>query len=113
MVRERKTWREKLETQNQEAQIHKVLIPRHLGVEALIQGVPEGKLVTDRQIRDKLTRDYHVDMTCAKVTGISVWIVANAAEEDLRQGKKQITPYWRVPRKDGSLNERFPGGVEA
>jgi len=112
-VKTRTTWREKLETQNQEAQIHKVLIPRHLDVEAIIQSVPRGKLVTDRQIRDRLTRDYRVDMTCAKVTGISIWIIANAAEEDLSRGKKPITPYWRVLRKDGSLNEKFPGGVAA
>jgi hypothetical protein len=113
MAKTRTTWREKLETQNQEAQIHQVLIPRHLDVEALIQSVPRGKLVTDRQIRDRLTRDYRVDMTCAKVTGISIWIIANAAEEDSSRGKKPITPYWRVLRKDGSLNEKFPGGVEA
>jgi alkylated DNA nucleotide flippase Atl1 len=112
MVKTRISWREKLETQNQEAQIHKVLIPRHLDVEGIIQSIPKGKLVTDRQIGERLTRDYHVDITCAKVTGISIWIIANAAEEDLSQGRKQITLYWRVLRKDGSLNEKFPGGVE-
>jgi hypothetical protein len=109
----RMSWQEKLETQNQEARIHKVLIPRHLDVEAVIQSVPRGRLVTDRQIRERLTRDYQVDMTCAKVTGISIWIIANAAEEGLRRGEKEITPYWRVLRKDGSLNPRFPGGAAA
>lgn len=113
MAKLKKSWLEKLETQNQQAQIHKVLIPRHLDVEAIIQGVPKGKLVTDRQIRDRLTRDYKVDMTCSKVTGISIWIVANAAEEALSQGKQPITPYWRVLKKDGSLSPNFPGGVEA
>jgi alkylated DNA nucleotide flippase Atl1 len=24
-----------------------------------------------------------------------------------------VTPYWRVVRSDGSLNEKFPGGMEA
>ena len=28
-------------------------------------------------------------------------------------GRKDITPYWRVIKNDGSLNEKFPGGVEA
>jgi alkylated DNA nucleotide flippase Atl1 len=28
-------------------------------------------------------------------------------------GREDITPYWRVVRDDGSLNEKFPGGVEA
>ena len=31
----------------------------------------------------------------------------------MRNGKKSITPYWRVIKKDGSLNPKFPGGVEA
>ena len=35
------------------------------------------------------------------------------AEEDLRMGKQQISPYWRVVRDDGSLNEKYPGGVNA
>jgi len=46
-------------------------------------------------------------------TGIFIRIVAEAAEEDLRDGREQITPYWRVIKPDGSLNEKFPGGVEA
>jgi alkylated DNA nucleotide flippase Atl1 len=45
-------------------------------------------------------------------TGIFIRIIAEAAEEDLREGKKQITPYWRVIKDDGSLNEKFPGGAE-
>jgi len=101
-----------LETQNQEAVIHKCLLPRHLDVEAIIRKAPKGKLITDKQIRDKLTEDYNVDFTCAKVTGISIWIIANAAEEDLQSGKKHITPYWRVVTKDGSLKHNFPGGTE-
>lgn len=27
--------------------------------------------------------------------------------------RKPITPYWRVIKNDGSLNKKFPGGVEA
>jgi alkylated DNA nucleotide flippase Atl1 len=37
--------------------------------------------------------------------------VAEAAEEDLAEGKKNIAPYWRVVKDDGSLNEKFPGGT--
>ena len=52
-------------------------------------------------------------MTCPLVTGIFLRIVAEAAEEDARGGKPEITPYWRVVRDDGSLNDRFPGGPSA
>ena len=26
-------------------------------------------------------------------------------------GKRRIMPYWRVLKTDGSLNEKYPGGV--
>ena len=68
------------------------------------------------QIREGLAKESHADSTCARVTGIFVRIAAEAAEEDLREGrkgKKEITPYWRVLKKDGSLNPKFLGGLEA
>jgi alkylated DNA nucleotide flippase Atl1 len=40
-------------------------------------------------------------------------IVAETAEEDLREEREEITACWRVIKPDGSLNEKFPGGVEA
>jgi len=74
--------------------------------------VPKGKLVTQSQIRVKLARDSNAKVACPMTTGIFVRIAAEAAEEDRRNGKSRITPYWRVIRDDGSLNEKFPGGVE-
>ncbi|MDI6903862.1 MAG: hypothetical protein QMC77_09050, partial [Methanocellales archaeon] len=50
--------------------------------------------------------------TCPLTAGIFVRIAAEA-EEDLREGKKQITPYWQVLKVGGQLNEKFPGGVKA
>ena len=46
-------------------------------------------------------------------TGIFVRTVAEAAEEERREGKSKITPYWRTVKSDGSLNEKYPGGVAA
>ena len=60
-----------------------------------------------------MAKDFKVDSTCPLTTGIFVRIAAETAEEDLRVGKSEITPYWRVIRDDGSLNEKFPGGVDA
>ncbi len=28
------------------------------------------------------------------------------------RGKKRVTPYWRVVRTDGGLNEKLPGGAK-
>lgn len=90
----------------------KMLIPRPLDIDALVRKVPRGKLVTQDQIREKLARDCNVVASCPLCSGIFIRIIAEAAEEDLRDGKADITPYWRVVKPDGSLNEKFPGGVE-
>ncbi|MBF8266260.1 MAG: hypothetical protein HW384_2124 [Dehalococcoidia bacterium] len=90
----------------------KMLIPRPLDLDALVRKVPKGKLVTQDQLREKLARDYKVCATCPLTSGLFIRIVAEAAEEDIREGKADITPYWRVIKPDGSLNEKFPGGVE-
>lgn len=91
----------------------KMLIPKPLDVDALIRKVKPGKLVVQSQIRETLARNFQADVTCPITTGIFVRIAAEAAEEDLQRGEKQITPYWRVIRDDGSLDEKFPGGVKA
>jgi len=127
MAKTRKTWREKLEKEqepkivvvSQDSKMAKrfgsgeMLIPKPLDVDALIRRVEKGKLITQGQLRERLAGDFKVDFTCPITTGIFVRIAAEAAEEDLRAGKKEITPYWRVIRPDGSLNEKFPGGAEA
>ena len=120
----RKSWREKLETQDHSKIIQipprmtnrfgegTMLIPRPLDVDALIRKAKKGQLITISEIRSRLARDNNVDVTCPITTGIFVRISAEAAAEDLENGKKQVTPYWRVVRADGSLNEKFPGGAK-
>ena len=119
MSKTRKTWREKLET-GQEPKVvddprgrGRMLIPRPLDVDAIMRRVEKGRLVTVDQIREHLAKDFHADLTCPLCAGIFLRIAAETAEEDLTRGEKQITPYWRVVKSDGSLNQRFPGGVEA
>jgi alkylated DNA nucleotide flippase Atl1 len=127
MPKIRKTWRQKLEEEHpahgkiveipQKMQkrfgIGKMLIARPLDVDALIRKVQKGKLVTVSQIMGKLAKDAHASCACPMTTGIFLRIVAEVAEEDIRNGKKDVTPYWRVVKADGSLNERFPGGAKA
>ena len=122
-----KTWRGKLEAshdshgrmvpipEKQRARLGKgtMLIPRPLDVEAIMKKVRKGRLMTLSQLRDRLARDAGATCSCALTTGIFVRIVAEAAEEDLRDGRKRITPYWRTIRDDGKLMPNFPGGAEA
>ncbi len=128
MPKKQKSWREKLESQ-QEHKIIKInesmagrfgtslgdtmLIPRPLDVDAVMKEVEEGKLVTISEIRERLARDFKVASTCPMTTGIFAWVAAGAADEDEKAGKKDITPYWRTIKPDGSLNPKYPGGAEA
>lgn len=99
--------------EQQEPEVRKILFPKALDVDALMRKVSKGKLVTDSQIKERLAKDSHADFTCRMVAGIFIRIAAEAAEEDLTRGETEITPYWRVIKADSSLNEKFPGGVEA
>lgn len=121
----RKSWKEKLHNQDHSKIVEipermtkrfgvgTMLIPKPLDIDSLIRKTKKGKLVTVSEIRSRLARDNNVDTACPLTTGIFVRIVAEAAEEDLRDGRKQVTPYWRVIKDDGSLNEKFPGGAKA
>jgi hypothetical protein len=88
-------------------------IAHPLDVDALIRTVPRGCIVTQAQLRALLAKKYRADHVCPLTTGIFVRIAAEAAEEDRRAGKRSVTPWWRVVRDNGSLNEKLPGGPAA
>lgn len=90
-----------------------ILVPTPLLVDELIRKVTKRSLITVGQIRERLAQKYRADSTCPLTVGIFLRIISEAAEEDRRKGKKQVTPYWRVVKDDGSLNPKYPGGVEA
>jgi 6-O-methylguanine DNA methyltransferase, DNA binding domain len=90
-----------------------MLIPTALELDAMIRKVPRGQVCSLSQIRNRLARWHNADLTCPLVSGIFLRIVAEAAEEDRLASRPDITPYWRVVGDDGSLNPKFPGGVEA
>jgi hypothetical protein len=127
MPKARKTWRQKLEEEHPahgkivEVPLKmqkgfgagKMLIAKPLDVDALIRKIKGGKLVTVAQVMEKLAKDAHADCACPMTTGIFLRIVAEVAEEDLKCGKEEVTPYWRVLKSDGSLNIKFPGGTQS
>jgi hypothetical protein len=88
-----------------------MVLPSPHDVDEAIREIPEGTVTTVSRLRQSLAAKYSTDTACPLVTGIFVWVAANAAEEDARLGNRTMTPYWRVVKDDGSLNPKFPGGV--
>ncbi len=75
----------------------------------IIKTIPHGKLMQTELIRKTLADKYGAQFTCPLTAGIFINICAHAHEE---RGGLNPTPYWRVVKKDGELNEKFPGGLE-
>lgn len=88
------------------------VIPAPLEVDAVMKMVPRGRLITITEIREKLAKKHGATIGCPLTTGIFAWVAAHAAEEERREGKEEITPYWRTLKSGGVLNEKYPGGVE-
>src|SRR5437879_603056 len=88
-----------------------MLIPTPKLVDELVRKIPKGKLATVGELRRKLATEFKADVTCPLTTGIFLRIAAEAAEEDRANGRKRVTPYWRVVKDDGTLNPKFPGGA--
>jgi alkylated DNA nucleotide flippase Atl1 len=121
----RKTWREKLADNKDLPKVVKITgrmtkrwgkgtcaIPAPREVDAIMRKVPEGKLITINEIRDRVARKHKATMGCPVTTGIFAWIAANAAEEAALAGESDITPYWRTLKAGGELNPKYPGGVD-
>ena len=110
----RKTWKEKYETAKEPKIVDdprgrgKMLIPTPALVDRWIKKIPEGKLATVDQIREALAREFGVDFTCPLATGWFVKIIAGKTEDELKEGIKEVSPYWRVVKKNGSLLDKKP-----
>jgi len=122
----RKSWSEKLQDSKGLPKVEKitdkmskrwgtgtVVIPAPMEVNEIMRKVPEGKLTTINEIRVALAKKHGATIGCPITTGIFAWIAANAAEEEREKGEKDITPYWRVLKTGGVINEKYPGGVDA
>jgi len=89
-----------------------MLIAAPIEYDEVMKRVPEGKIITSDEIRNYLAKKHKADFTCQLTAGIFINIVANASQEREELGSKDITPYWRTLKKNGELNEKYPGGVD-
>lgn len=70
----------------------------------LIKKVPKGQVITIGQMREYLARVHKADFTDPMTAGIFVNIVAWASY----QRQDDVTPFWRVLKSNGELNEKYP-----
>jgi hypothetical protein len=78
--------------------------------------VPQGHLITLREICLAIARKHGVQGCCSLTSGIFIMTIANAVEEVKASGENSALtriPWWRTLKADGFLNDKYPGGQEA
>jgi len=88
-----------------------MVVSTPLEVDSILKKIPKNKIVTITEIREFIAQKHNTDITCPISTGIFINMSAAAAEEYRLEGVKNITPYWRVLKTGGMLNEKFPNGL--
>ena len=86
-----------------------MLIAPPLAYDEIMKKVPEGKVITADRVRDYLAKKHNADFTCPLTAGIFISLAAQASAE---RGGENPTPYHRTLKKDGELNEKYPGGID-
>jgi hypothetical protein len=89
----------------------KMLIAPPLAYDEVMKKIPYGKVMTADYLRHYLAKKHEADYTCLLTGGLFINIAAHAVVERAEKGVMS-TPYWRVLKKDGELNEKYPGGIE-
>jgi 6-O-methylguanine DNA methyltransferase, DNA binding domain len=82
----------------------KMLLPSPATVAALIEKIPERKLITTSLLCQKLTEKFKVQGTCPVTT--------QKALQEIAHDSANECPYWRVVNASGGLIARFPGGTK-
>jgi len=124
-MKKRKSWQEKLADSKDLPKVFTIdgklskrwgegtcVIPAPLEVDQIMRAVPKGKVTTIDAIRKELADKHGATIACPITTGIFAWIAAHAAEEAASEGKKRITPYWRILKTGGEINPKYPGGAD-
>lgn len=86
----------------------KVIIAPPIDYDEIMRQIPFGKLITNDLIKNQIANRYEADYTCPISSRKFIVLVGYASQE---RGI-DITPYWRTLKKDGELNDKYPGGLE-
>lgn len=81
-------------------------------VDAFLRRIGPGEVATLDQLRAAIARHHQVAVACPVSTAIFANMAARAAEERRAMGEDPatLTPWWRLLKKGGFLNEKAPGG---
>ncbi|MBM3493077.1 MAG: hypothetical protein FJX72_01960 [Armatimonadetes bacterium] len=115
----RKSWQEKLDQARAKAPAPCVMqcdktgqmfvIPGVPELEEMVRAVPAGAMLSIDAITDRLRERHAVAFACPMTTGIFLWLLAHAAHEKEALGDGADYPWWRVVKKGGALNPKYPG----
>lgn len=89
-----------------------MLIANPLEYNEIMLKIPYGKVITMDRVRNYLAKKHNADMTCSLTAGIFTNIVAHASVEREKSSAGNLVCFWRTLKKDGELNEKYPGGIE-
>jgi hypothetical protein len=81
----------------------KMLIPSAHEMQEWIRQIPDNETRTVVEMRNYFAKKHGADITCPLTSGIFLRIIAEAAEEGRSEGRKDITPYWRVVTDNGKM----------
>ncbi len=76
----------------------RMLISSPQEIDRFIRELPEGEVITPKDMRQRLANKHKADATCPVSTGIFLRIVCEAALEEHARGKplSTLTPFWRI-----------------
>jgi hypothetical protein len=83
-------------------------------VDEFVRRLKAGEVATLDDLRAAIAARHAVAVACPVSTAIFLNMCARAAEERRAMGVPvdQLTPWWRVLKKGGFLNPKFPGGTD-
>lgn len=125
IVKPKKSWTDKMERDH--SQVKKIdidfadikagsvmYISNPKTIDAYIRTIPKGKSVDLKTMRKDLALAHGAEVTCPITTGIFLRIVAEAAHEQLQQGKaiSKVTPFWRVIDSKKPLASKLTFGTK-
>lgn len=83
-------------------------------VEEYVRQIPKGAGTTLQDMRVDLAHEYNAEFTCPVTSGIFLRMVAEAAFEQVEQGKaiSSVAPFWRIVDKKSPLLKKLSFGSD-